>query len=476
VSSAVARARLASLSWPLPEGLDDAELEARLYPGQQPVKPRAELDFAAIYRELKRGDGVTLQLLWYEYRQRELDGYGYSQFCSLFRGWRKQLDVVMRQSHRGGDKLFVDYAGQTLGVTDRDTGEVTELQVFVATLGASNYTYAELHESQSLRYWLGGHMRAFEYFGGVPAVTVPDNLKAGVTKPCFYEPDINPAYQEMAEHYGTVVIPARVRKPRDKAKVENAVLQVERWVLAPLRKQTFHSVAEARAAVRERLEWLNNRPLSKLDGSRRSLFEELDKPALKPLPAHRYAMSEWKPAVAVHIDYHIEFDRHYYSVPHTHVGKRVDVRATATTVECLLGGVRIALHVRSYKRGRHTTKTEHMPQHHRRYADWSPERLVKWASSIGPHAAELVKKILASRAHPEQGYRSCLGVMRLGKTYGEARLEAACRRACAFATYNYRSVSSILRAGLDTQPLRPTAPTEPHPIEHPNIRGADAYQ
>ena len=473
VYDTTARATRAGLSWPLPEEMDDEALEALLYPGPHHTKRRPAPDFAAMYRQLKQ-KGVTLQLLWLEYRERYPDdGYSHTQFCERYRQWRKKLSVTMRQSHRAGEKLFVDYAGQTIGVTDPTTGEMTLYQVFVAVLGASNYTFVEVHESQNLRSWIGGHARAFEYFGGVTEVTVPDNLKAGVTKPCFYEPDVNPTYQEMAEHYGTVVIPARVRKPRDKAKAENAVLQVERWVLAPLRKQTFHSVGELRAAIAERREWLNHRPLSKLDGTRRSLFEEIDKPALKSLPATRYTPSEWKPNVGVNIDYHVDFDRHYYSVPYTLAGKRVDVRATSTTVECFHKGRRIASHLRSYQRGRHTTKPEHMPAAHRRHAEWSPSRMIRWATTIGPNAAKLVETILESRPHPEQGYRSCLGIIRLGKKYGNDRLEAACARARAIRSHSYRSVASILKTGLDSQPL--TAPTEQPPIVHANIRGADTY-
>ncbi len=474
VYKVMGRAKLAGLSWPLPDDLDDAALDALLYPRPSRSRSRVAPDFPAMYRELKQ-KGVTLQLLWCEYRERyPTDGYGYTQFCEKYRRWRKELSVTMRQSHRAGEKLFVDYAGHTIDVTDPETGELTAHQVFVAVLGASNYTYVELHEAQNVRSWVGGHARAFEYFGGVTEVTVPDNLKAGVTKPCFYDPDINPTYQEMAEHYGTVVLPARVRKPRDKAKAENAVQQVERWVLAPLRKQTFHNVGELRRAIAERREWLNHRPLSKLDGTRRSLFEELDKPALKPLPAARFAPSEWKPNVGVNIDYHVEFERHYYSVPYTLARGRVDVRATATTVECFHKGRRVASHLRSYQRGRHTTKPEHMPSSHRRHAEWSPSRMISWATTIGPSAAQLVETILESRPHPEQGYRACLGVIRLGKKYGNDRLEAACARACAIRSHSYRSVESILKAGLDRRALAPPAPEQP-PVHHDNIRGAETY-
>ena len=475
------RAQAAGLSWPLPDELDDDALEAAVRrPGASAArKPFAPLDCASMHAELSRRKGVTLRLLWLEYRARHPDdGCGYSRFCEQYRAWRKGLDVVMRQIHRAGDKMFVDYAGQTIGVTDPSTGEVTEYQVFVATLGASNYTYVEVHAAQDLRHWTMGHARAFEYFGGVTAVTVPDNLKSGVTKACFYEPDINPTYQELASHYDTVIIPARVRKPRDKAKVENAVLQAERWVLAPLRDRTFFSLEELRKAVAGRREWLNHRPLTGMGGAtRRSLYESLDRPALKSLPNKRYTPSEWKTGVTVGIDYHVSFEGHFYSVPHALCRKRVDIRATATTLECFFKGKRVACHLRSYWRGKHTSLVEHMPVAHRRHAEWSPQRILRWASSVGEHTEALAKAIMDSRPHPEQGYRSCLGIIRLSKRYGKERLEAACARALSIRSFSYRSVDSILKAGLDGQPL-PTADNEQQtdePIVHANIRGADAY-
>jgi transposase len=381
----------------------------------------------------------------------------------------------MRQSYRGGEKLFVDYAGLKAEVVDRETGEVTEHPVFVATLGASSYTYAEAQESEEMRSWVAGHIRAFEYFGGVAEITVPDNLKTGVTKPSYYEPDINPTYQELATHYDTVVIPARVRKPRDKAKVENAVQQVERWLMAPLRKQVFFSLDELNDALGERLEWLNNRPLSKLDGTRRTLYEELDLPALKPLPAHRFEVSTWKPNVGVNIDYHVEFERHYYSVPHQLVGQRVDVRATTTTIECWHRSRRVASHLRSFKRGGFTTDPSHRPKSHQR-TKWPPSRVVSWAARIGPQTEALVREVIKNRPHPEQGYRSSMGILRLSKRYGEDRLELACRRALALHAYSSRSVESMLKTGMEAQPLPGQEPDPPSlPLLHENVRGPDYY-
>jgi transposase len=432
-------------------------------------------DFEAIYRELKR-KGVTLQLLWQEYKQQHPDdGYQYSQFCERYRRWRAQLDVVMRQEHRAGEKLFVDYAGQTMPVIDPETGEVRELSVFVAVLGASNYTYAEVHEDQTLASWIRGHIHAFEFFRGVAAALVPDNLKTGVKKACFYEPDLNPTYQELAEHYGTVILPARPRKPRDKAKVENAVQQTERWLIAPLRHQRFFSRAEADQAIHQRLTWLNNRPFTKLEGSRRSLYDDIDRPALKPLPARRYEPAEWKTNVGVNIDYHVEFARHYYSVPYQLTGKRVDVRATSTTIECFFRHRRVASHRRSNRPGRFTTDPAHRPKSHQRYADWSPSRLIRWAETVGPHTAAVIETILELKPHPEQGFRTCLGILRLAKRHGNDRLELASQRAQAIDALSYRSIKSIIDTGLDREPLA-IAPTPPTlAIDHANIRGPDYY-
>ena len=379
----------------------------------------------------------------------------------------------MRQDHRAGDKLFIDYAGQTVPIVNRDTGEVTNAQIFVAVLGASNYTYAEATLTQTLPDWIGAHTRAFAFLGGVPNVLVPDNLKAAVTTAHRYEPDLNPTYQDMAHHYGVAVVPTRVRKPRDKAKVEVAVQIVERTILAVLRHRSFFSLAELNAAIRELLQALNARAFKKLPGSRLSLFDSVDKPALKPLPTTRYEYAEWK-KVRVHIDYHVEFQRHYYSVPHALIRKQLDLRITATTLECFHKGARVAAHRRSNQPGRHTTLPEHMPEKHRRYDNFTPERFQRWATSVGPATAQLIANRLCQRRHPEQAYRSCLGILRLAKTYGDRRLEAACARALILGTDRYKSVASILKHGLDQQPT--TAQHELNlPTDHDNLRGPGYY-
>lgn len=472
----LARARRAGLGWPLPDGLDDAQLETRLFvpaSARPPTELRPLPDWPLIHRELHR-KGVTLQLLWLEYRERQPDGFGYSWFCQTYRRWAGRLDLVMRQEHRAGEKLFVDFAGMTVPIVDPDTGEVWQAELFVAVLGASSYTYAEALPSQALPHWISAHVHAFDFFGGCPAIIVPDNLRSGVTRAHRYEPELNRTYAEMAAHYGAAVIPARSGKPRDKAKVESGVLQAERWILAALRGRTFFSLAEANAAIAERLAWLDARPFRKLPGSRQTLFEGLDRPALRPLPAHRYEYAEWLGA-KVNIDYHVEVDHRWYSVPHQLVGRHCDIRVTAAIVEVLHRGRRVASHRRSPKRGSFTTVRAHMPEAHRRHAAWTPGRIVAWAERSGPATGQLVTLIMAGRPHPEQGFRSCLGIMRLGRRYGDERLEAAAARALAIRAHSYRSIESILKAGLDAVPL---PGDEPGPTigHHANVRGPAYYE
>jgi transposase len=470
------RAKAAGLDqWPLPDTLDEAELEKRLFSTVPPRadQPRAAPNWPAIHEDLHGHKHVTLQLVWQEYKQSNPDGYQYSRFCWLYLQWAGKLDLVLRQDHRAGEKLFVDYAGDTVPIVDSKTGTVQKASIFVAVMGASNYTYAEASWNQELGSWIRSHVRALEFLGGAPALLVPDNCKTAVLHPCRYEPDLNPTYQEMAAHYGMAVIPARVRKPRDKAKVEGGVLLVERWILAALRKRTFFSLADLNAAIAELLERLNNRPFRKLEGNRAERFTKIDRPALRSLPAEAYQFAEWKKA-RVHIDYHIDIEGHYYSVPYALLHRQLDARYTAMTVEIFHRGQRVASHARSYKVGGHTTLDAHRPKSHQRYLEWTPERLVRWAATIGPATAVLVDKILQSRPHPEQGFRSCLGILRLGKTCGSDRLEAAAKRACTLNACSYQSVKSILRTGLDRKP-EPEPPPDRPPLQHTNIRGTDYF-
>jgi transposase len=476
VADHLVRAVKAGIGWPLPAEMDDGALETLLF-AREPTPPsesRPMPDWPTVHRELRR-KGVTLALLHLEYKERHPDGYQYTQFCRHYHAWARHLDVVMRQEHRAGDKLFVDFAGQTIPIVDPATGEIRQAQLFVAVLGASSYTYAEATPSQELPHWIGAHVRAFSFFGGCSRLIIPDNLRSGVTRAHRYEPDLNPTYAEMAAHYGSAVIPTRPRKPRDKAKVEQGVLLAERWILAALRNRTFFSIAEANAAIRERLAWLNARPFKKLAGSRAILFAELDKPVLRPLPAVPYEYAVWK-AATVNIDYHVEIERHWYSVPHALVGTKCDIRITDRAIEVFFRGKRVASHPRS-SAGRHfTTDPAHMPEAHRRHAEWTPSRIVRWAEQTGPATAALVASVMASRPHPEQGFRSCLGIMRLGRRYGDGRLEAACARAMAVRARSYRSVESILKAGLDSLPLPGAEPVTTTIGDHANVRGASYYE
>jgi transposase len=475
VAEYVRRAQTAGLSWPLPATLDETALERLLFPPHLaiPSPQRPEPDWATMHQELKR-KGVTLFLLWQEYKSTTPKGFQYSRFCQGYRAWTGKLDLVMRQSHRAGEKLFVDYAGQGITVVNPHTGEVHEVAIFVAVLGASNDTYAEATWTQSLPDWIGSHVRTFAVLGGVPEVVVPDNLKAAVTRAHRYEPEINRTYAALAQHYGFAIIPARAAKPRDKAKVEVGVQVVERWMLARLRHHTFFSLAEVNAALHPLMLALNARPFKKLPGSRQGLFETLDRPALRPLPAQPYEYAEWK-HVRVNIDYHVDVDGHYYSVPYALVKQQLDVHLSAQVVALFHKGKRVASHRRSPLKGRHSTVAAHMPTAHQRYAEWTPQRLIHWAAHSGPATAQVVETILASRPHPQQGFRSCLGIMRLGKRYSDERLEAACQRALALGACSYKSLESILKNGLDRYPL-PQKPEATAGSAHANIRGPHYYE
>lgn len=463
------RAEAAGLAWPLPEEIDDAALEARLYPPSEAIaaEQRPQPDWAAIHRELKRS-GVTLQLLWEEHRAAHPNGYGRSRFCELYREWARKLSPTMRQTHVAGERMFVDYAGTTIDIVDAETGEVHACQLFVAALGASSLTYAEATRTQGLVDWIGSHTRAFAFFGGVPSMVVSDNLKSGITKACFYEPAVNRSYAEMASHYDTAIVPARPMKPRDKAKVEAAVLLATRWIVAKLRNRTFFTLAELNAAIAECVAALNERRSRHLGASRRELFETLERGALKALPAAPFEFAEWQQC-RVGLDYHVDIDKHYYSVPHTLLKEKLWARKTARTVELFHNGKRVAAHVRSSSNRKPTTVREHMPSSHRRYADWTPERLQRMAARIGPRTAILVEVIIAEKTHPEQGFRASIGIVKLAKRYGAERLERACARALEIGARSYTSVVSILKNNLDR--TRPEEPADGPAIVHANIRG-----
>jgi len=475
VSQIALYARDAGVDWPQANTLGDDERRARLYPPPRPrSSARREPDYAELHQELKR-PGVTLQLLWEEYRAHAGEAaYRYSAYCEKYRAWAKKLKRSMRQLHPAGERLFVDYAGQTVPVVDATTGEIRRAQIFVAVLGASNYTYACATWKQTAADWVGAIIATLAFIGGVPRLLVPDQPRALIANPDAYEPVTARLMQELGEHYGAAVLPARPGRPQDKAKVEVGVQVVERWILARLRNRRFFTLGELNGAVRLLLADLNQRPFKKLPGCRASAFAALDAPALNSLPAHPMVLAQFK-AARVNIDYHVAFEGHYYSVPHQHVGQAVELRITSSTLEVLLRRQRIAAHARSPRVGGFTTVTEHMPASHREHRQWTPVKLIAWAERIGAATAGVVRWQMEHRAHPEQGYRSCLGLMRLCRQFGGERLEAACARAQSIRAPHYRSVKSILECGLDRQDSSLLGgATQPMP-SHDNVRGPGYY-
>ena len=479
VSNYIRRAEQAGLGWPLPPDIDERTLGRLLFPsaGSQGHQGFAELDYVSIYQELK-SPLVTKFLLWQEYREHHPeDGYSYAQYCHRYLAWQQVQKPSMRQQHKAGEKLLTDYCGPTMDIVNPDTGEVRTAQLFVATWGASNYTYAEATWSQNQADFINAHVRAFEFFRGTPKIVVPDNLKSGVIKTHRYEPDINPAYQQMAEHYQVAIIPARPYRPKDKSKVEGAVLVVERWIMARLRHQTFFTLASLNQAIDLLLADLNDRPFKKLPGSRRSQFEQLDQPLLQPLPKHRYEYQHIKKA-RVHIDYHIDYEHHYYSVPYTLLKQEVEVHANAQSVVIYHQGARVAIHARSYRKGGHSTLAEHRPKAHQAMAEWSPKRFLGWAASIGSETRAVVEHILQEKRHPEQSYRRILALLSNAKKFSPERLNRACGRALLINSPTRTSVESILKQGLDQSDLadaKMAQQTELGLDDHENIRGESYY-
>lgn len=475
VSNYLVRAQAAGLDYRQSLELDDRALLARLHPDRCKRTGFAEPDFPRVHRELKR-KGVTLQLLWEEYRQ-EASGIAYSRsrFCERYQLFVGSLRRSMRQIHIAGEKLFVDFAGPTMPILDALSGEISRGHIFVAVLGASNFTFAWATPTETQVHWIEGHIKAFEFMEAVPTMLVPDNPRALVHSADRYEPVINRTYQAMAEHYGCAVLPARPAHPKDKSKAELGVQWVQRWILARLRHRRFFSIAELNGAIAPLLAELNDKPFQKLQGTRRSWFEQIDRPAMRALPRLAFEYAEFKKARVSKLDYHVEFQGHYYSAPHSLVGQEVELRVTGNAIEILHQHRRIASHPRSTLRGAHTTLPEHMPASHRAHLQWSPHRLIEWAGTIGQATEQVVRQILQSKPHPEQGYRACLGMLALARRYGEQRLEAACARAVQIGAPRRKSVASILEAGLDRQPLPKSLFTEAALPAHPNVRGPKYY-
>ena len=475
VSRYIKMAIEAGIIWPLPDDITEEIIEAKLFKKSTSSKPLAANmpDYNYIHQELKK-KSVTKLLLWEEYKQQCIcNYYSYSHFCQYYRNWCNERKISMRQRHFAGEKLFVDYAGHTIDIHDLKTGTTTKAQIFIAVLGASNYTFVEATKSQKLPDWINSHVNAFNFFGGVPEIVVPDNLKSGVSKACKYEPDLNPTYQQMAEYYNTAIIPARPYKPKDKAKVEVGVQIVERWILAALRNKKFFTLSQLNTDIKILLKKLNDKPLKKLPGSRQSTFIQIDKPALKSLPDAQYKYTEIKKA-KVHMDYHVEYNKHYYSVPYKYVKKTVELKITTNTVSIFYKSNRIASHAYSSKRGFHTTISDHMPEKHRKYHEWSPARFLNWAETIGPSALQVIQKILTKRSHPEQNYRTCLGLLSLTKKYSDERLELSCKRAVNLGIYNRKSIASILEKGLDRLEIDNNNELTLI-LKHENIRGSKYY-
>lgn len=476
VSKVVNRAALAGLSWEKAAGMTDEQVEGRLYGrGGQGARGREKADPVWIHTELKK-PGVTLELLHLEYLKEHPDGYRYTQFCEHYRQWVGRQRVSMRQQHRGGERAYVDYSGVKATVVDRDTGKPREVELFVGVLGASNYTYAEASTSQKGPEFLESQTRMLEFFGGVPSLITPDQLKSGVKTPCRYDPEIQRTYEEMAAHYGCAVVAARPRHPKDKAKVEVGVQVVQRWILARLRNERFFTLSDLNRRIAELVRELNERPMRGYAGkSRRELYELVDRPALSPLPPERFVLCEWR-AARVNVDYHVVLEGSYYSVPYTLVHEQVDVRSTARIVEVFHQNQRVASHERSATPGSYRTDPGHMPRAHQEALAWPPSRLMAWADKVGPSVGLLVRAILTSRPHPEQGYRPCLGILRLSKRYGNDRLERACHRAHLAGARSYRHVAAILKNGLDQAPLPDQTDTPARPaLKHDNVRGADYF-
>jgi transposase len=473
VGNYLKRAEAAGIGWPMPAGQNEKELLAKLLarPAEETGSCLALPDWPYIHQELSR-KGVTLLLLWQEYRRAQPEGYGYSRFCELYQRWADTLEPVLRQVHEPGEKMFVDWAGQTVPIHNAQDGSVSAAHLFVAVLGASNKTFVEAFENEQLAAWIAAHCHAWGFFKGVSRITVPDNLKTGVIRPCRYEPLLHRSYQELAEHYGTAIIPARKKKPRDKAKVEGGVLIAERQILAVLRDQRFFNVGELNQAIVPLLSQLNERPFQKLEGSRNSWFETRERDQLLPLPTMPFELGTWLKA-KVNIDYHVSVENHFYSAPYQLIHQHLDVRLTDKTVELFQHGKRVAVHLVSALPGRATTIEEHRPKSHQKHLQWTPSRILEWVSTIGPQCVQVVDKIMAQWPHPEMGYRSAMGIIRLAKAVGNPRMEAACRRALHFGTCSYTSLESILKNNLDAQPLEQELPLTSPP--HENLRGSPYY-
>ncbi len=475
VATYLQKAKEKEITWPLPDGMNARALEKLLFPSaDSPTKTLILPNWEEVAKEMQKHHHLTLQLLWFEYKEQNPNGLSYSRFCARFREWKKKDEVVMHFEHRAGEKFFIDFAGDTVPIWDAKTGDIEfEAQIFVGVMGASSLIFTMAFQNQKVESWTTGGTKAFEYMGAVPMCVVPDNPKPIVIKTSKYDPVFNQSYLEWARHYEVTIVPARPGKPRDKAAVEGGVLIVERQILAKLRHQKFFSLHQLNQAIADLTEDLNGQEFQKRDGNRKEVFEAIDKPEMRPLPTSSYEYAEWK-KLKVQMNYHVRIENGYYSVPYDLVGQKLDVRITRNTVEIFSEGSRVASHQRCQKNGQYKTTFEHMPSSHQAQASWTPQRILKWAETIGPSTQVVCEAIMAARFYPEHSFNQCRGIFHLAsKVYTPERVEAACERAIAIKSPTYRSVVSILKNGLDAVPLSP--PTPPTSIEHRNIRGTLYY-
>lgn len=469
------KAEANNLSWPLDESYTDEVLNNIIFKKNisKEINPKKSLNYVEIQKELLK-KGLTLKLLWTEYKEENPDGYQYTQYCEMYSRWKKSNRFSMRQNHIAGEKMFIDFSGVTVPYIDLSTGEVKKAEIFLSVLGGSSYTFAYAVPDQTIPSWIDAHIKSFNFFGGTSQILIPDNLKSAIKKTCRYEPDLNPVYRDLAQHYGVAVIPARVRKPKDKSKVEVAVQVAERWILARLRKITFYSVNDINTAIIPLLKIINEKKMSLSGISRREIYEQCEKHLLKKLPTEHFEIYLWKKG-KLNIDYHIEFEKHYYSAPHTLLHKELEARGTKDIVEIYHDGIRVALHKRSFVLGKHTTEPKHMPPQHQKHVEWTPERMLEWANSIGPCVKECFDIIINRCLHPEQGFRSCLGILRLAKIYSNNRLEDACLRSINSGYVSYKSIKNILSNNLDKIPFHKKEEEEIN-LQHENIRGSKYFQ
>lgn len=464
----------AGYTWPLSDEVDNNLLQQICYPRKShSMSKHPQPNWEGIWKQMQR-KGMTLRLQWLRYKDKHSDGYQYSQFCEYYNRWCKKKNVSMHQEHRAGVNTEVDYAGSTLPLTDPLTGVVKQVPVFVSALGVSGLLYAEATLSMKLPDWIGSHMRMFEFYGGATEILIPDNPKTGVKRPCRYDPDIQRTYENMVRHYGAVVIPARVRKPKDKPQAERGVQEVLRWIIVLLQEREFFTLEEMNESIFDELEKINNKPFTVREGSRRSVFEDLDKPLLRPLPSEHFTFEEWK-KVKVHIDYHVQIDYNKYSVPYVLAGQKLTARITGATVELFNGEKRVASHMRELTgRNRYSTHVKHMPENHVKHLKMTPDKIMRWAVRVGSHASEMAETILKRREHPAQGYRVILGIMGLSRKYGEERLEKACGMALRINSLRLKDVKLILQKELDLNQFD-GEDKEDEPIMHKNIRGEEFY-